>query len=231
MPLTNVPFGIPGPLKSITLAWSFEERRIKMCDGTYILYLDGAQTSTLERDIYNAYGIECNAGGVSEAVTGITLNESEEIAGQHKVARSPNTTPAEDRLVKTDYMMIVGLSRTLSINGMGALPTDFEDTDIGRIVGVLTFSTRYGTFDIETGTLTVLRDVSEVRQLTEFHTYTLAMEEYQDTSDSDAQDHMITLDAELEAYTETFHTRARSYAMSQDAVPTDTTTIVNFLDD
>jgi len=231
MALTNMPFGIPGPLKSINKQYSFEELRVKGCDGTYIFYLDGTENFGLERDIYYAYGLECDAGGVSEVVTSVSLSESEEVAGQHKVARNPGDTPGEGRLLKTDYLMVVGLSRSVSVSGMGALPADFEKEDIGRVVGELTFNTKYGTFSIETGGLTVLRDVSETNELTNFHSYSLNMEEFNDATDADALEHMITLDSELEVYTEDFHTRSRSLSLSQEGVPTDSISITNFLAD
>lgn len=231
MPITNVPFGIPGPMREITVNYSFEELRIKGCDGTYIYYLDGTEQYTLNRDVYYAYGIECNAGDISEVITAVSLTETEEIAGQHRVARDPGETPGEARLLKTDFLLVVGYSRTVTVNGMGALPTGYESTDIGSTVGELTFNTRYGTFSVATGATAVLRDISHTGQITDFDNYTLNMEEYIDTTDTDAQDHLIDLETEEEAYADTLHSRAINQALAIEGVPTNTTTIVNFLTD
>jgi hypothetical protein len=231
MPITNIPFGIPGPLREVTVNYSFEELRIKGCDGTFIFYLDGTEQYTLNRDVYYAYGIECDAADISEVITAVSLTETEEIAGQHRVARDPGATPGEARLLKTDFLMVVGVGRTVTVNGMGALPTNYEAADIGRTVGELTFNTRYGTFSIVTGSTTVLRDISETGQLTDFHNYTLNMEEYVDTVDADAQDHLIDLETEEEAYADTLHSRALNLALANEGVPTNSTTVVNFLTD
>jgi len=140
----------------------------------------------------DSYGIQGSSENVlGQALETVTLSEEENVQVHENWT---GEQPASGvKLIGVDCILITHAQRNLSVNGDGALPTGYTETDRGTSGKSLSLQAVIGTASVSVSDGFVA-NVSDSDSQTDFRKFTFELQEFIPQTDGTGQTHLITAD-------------------------------------